>query len=57
MVVESAMDRILGEVHQRVVHPTHDGLIPFQHKGLGPSFQFSTGRPRINAPTFSGRSS
>ncbi|WP_204079920.1 PE family protein [Mycobacterium riyadhense] len=35
----------------------HDGLNPFRNKGLRPSFLFSTINPRINAPTFSGRSS
>ncbi|EUA15648.1 hypothetical protein I546_0006 [Mycobacterium kansasii 732] len=35
----------------------HDGLNPFRNKGLRPSFQLSVIRPRINAPTFSGRSS
>jgi hypothetical protein len=35
----------------------HDGLNPFGNKGLRPSFLFSIVNPRINAPTFSGRSS
>jgi hypothetical protein len=35
----------------------HDGLNPFQHKGLRPSSLLSTVNSHINAPTFSGRSS
>ena len=47
----------LPQRHLIAYSTKHDGLDPFSHKGLRPSSLFSTVNPRINAPTFSGRSS
>ena len=45
-------------LNRAIAHSTkHDGLDPFSHKALRPSSLFSAVNPRINAPTFSGRSS